>query len=354
MTTPAPRCRAPRSAPARRLDRPVRPSPPTAKQRGVALGLFAEDVGFSYAPLLREIAALGATHVSLVVPFYQTTARSSDLAPAHALLADAGADRRHRAGRPARAPRGHGVPHHPPAAPEATGEWRGTLAPADRERLVPRLRRAAGRRGGDRRADGRHAAGGRQRAVVAGWRSRPLEPARRADPRRVPRASWCTRRTGTTTATRSCTSWSTRTASSPTFPCGRARRSRRREAALEAAWRRHKQDLLDWHAGREHPLVLTEVGYRSRAGSTAAPWDEGAGGTSRSRGATPRLRRVPPGVGGRAALGRGLRVELVRLGRTEQRRLHAARQTGGGRSPPSAAGSVATSAAHQRSYRPPK
>jgi len=29
----------------------------------VALGLFAEDVSFSYAPLLQEIAALGATHV---------------------------------------------------------------------------------------------------------------------------------------------------------------------------------------------------------------------------------------------------------------------------------------------------
>jgi len=44
--------------------------PVSAKQRGVALGMFAEDVGFSYTPLLREIAALGATHVSLVVPIY--------------------------------------------------------------------------------------------------------------------------------------------------------------------------------------------------------------------------------------------------------------------------------------------
>ena len=36
------------------------------KQRGVALGLFAEDVSFSYAPLLREVAALGASHVALI------------------------------------------------------------------------------------------------------------------------------------------------------------------------------------------------------------------------------------------------------------------------------------------------
>ena len=51
------------------------------QQRGVALGMFAEDISFSYAPLLAEIVALGATHVALVVPLYQTD----------------GASRRHRA-----------------------------------------------------------------------------------------------------------------------------------------------------------------------------------------------------------------------------------------------------------------
>ena len=50
------------------------PESSDAKQRGVALGLFAEDVSFSYAPLIQEIAAVGATHVSLVVPWYQTHA----------------------------------------------------------------------------------------------------------------------------------------------------------------------------------------------------------------------------------------------------------------------------------------
>src|SRR2546430_7279835 len=55
------------------------PAPPANnpnKQRGVALGLFAEDVSFSYAPLLEEIVALGATHVALVVPLYQVHAGS--------------------------------------------------------------------------------------------------------------------------------------------------------------------------------------------------------------------------------------------------------------------------------------
>ena len=47
------------------------------QQRGVALGMFAEDISFSYAPLLAEIVALGATHVALVVPLYQADATAT-------------------------------------------------------------------------------------------------------------------------------------------------------------------------------------------------------------------------------------------------------------------------------------
>ena len=45
----------------------------------MALGLFAEDVSFDYGPLLAEIAALGATHVSLIVPLYQEHGASTVL-----------------------------------------------------------------------------------------------------------------------------------------------------------------------------------------------------------------------------------------------------------------------------------
>lgn len=51
------------------------------RQRGVALGLFAEDPGFSYEPLLREIKAAGASHVSVIVPYYQHSLRSVRIAP---------------------------------------------------------------------------------------------------------------------------------------------------------------------------------------------------------------------------------------------------------------------------------
>src|SRR5262249_17991872 len=106
------------------------PAPSEPKQRGVALGMFAEDVSFSYAPLLAEIGALGATHVALVVPLYQTDVHAADLAlhtrlsPTLALLAETiRAARRERLE----------VTVFPivrllHAAP---GEWRGTLAPRD-------------------------------------------------------------------------------------------------------------------------------------------------------------------------------------------------------------------------------
>lgn len=52
---------------------------PHSFQKGIALGLFAEDPSFSYLPLLREIRAAGADHVSVVVPYYQHDVTSSDI-----------------------------------------------------------------------------------------------------------------------------------------------------------------------------------------------------------------------------------------------------------------------------------
>src|SRR5947208_9338311 len=43
---------------------------PPRFQNGIALGLFSEDAGWSYRPLLDEIRALGADHVELVVAWY--------------------------------------------------------------------------------------------------------------------------------------------------------------------------------------------------------------------------------------------------------------------------------------------
>jgi hypothetical protein len=251
---------------------------PEVKQRGVALGLFAEDVGFSYRPLLREIAALGATHVALVIPIYQADERAADLAlhtrfsPTLGLLADTvRAAKRERLEvmlfpivRLARA---------------APGQWRGTLAPADPDRwfhsygeLLGDLAALAAQTGATRLVVGSELSTldqdldhwrpllERIRAIFSG----ALVYSANWDHYRQARLFDLVDEDGVVGY----------------FNLRDGPRAAATDATLEAAWRRHKEELLAWHADRTHPLILTEVGYRSRAGSTAAPWDETAGGTA--------------------------------------------------------------------------
>lgn len=52
---------------------------PARADKGIALGLFAEDPGWSYRPLLDEIKALGADHVELVVAWYQKDVAATEI-----------------------------------------------------------------------------------------------------------------------------------------------------------------------------------------------------------------------------------------------------------------------------------
>ncbi|MES1172495.1 MAG: hypothetical protein ABUL77_04600 [Bacteroidota bacterium] len=252
-------------------------APPEPKQRGVALGLFAEDVSFSYVPLLREIAALGATHVALIVPLYQTDGRSTDLAlhtrfsPTLELIADTvRAAKRERLE----------VTLFPiiRLARPAPGEWRGTLAPVNRDRWF----RSYGDLLGDLAAVA--AQTGATRLVVGSELStldddlrrwRPLlERVRAIFPGHlVYSANWDHYRDARVF------DLVDEDGVVGYFSLRADPRGPATEAALEAAWRRHKEDLLRWHGDSRHPLVFTEVGYRSRVGSTASPWDELPGGT---------------------------------------------------------------------------
>ena len=148
------------------------PPAPIDRQRGVALGLFAEDVSFSYGPLLAEIVALGATHVALVVPLYQTDATTHDLglhtrfSPTLAALAEA-ARAAKRDGL-----RGDDLPDRPPvvAAARASGAARWRRAIATPGSGATAICWASWRR--SRRVTGATPPGRRQRAVVAGRRPR--------------------------------------------------------------------------------------------------------------------------------------------------------------------------------------
>jgi len=253
------------------------PSSGGDKQRGVALGLFAEDVSFSYASQLAEVVALGATHVSLIVPIYQSDVRAHDItlhtrfSPTLALLADT-----------IRLARRDGLEvmvfpilRLVTARP---GEWRATLAPADPSEWFRRyadvlgdLAAVANLTGAARFVVGSELSSldgdvDRWRALlerIRGVFKGTLVYSANWDHFRDARLLDLVDEDGVT----------------GNFSLRADSRAPADEPALEQGWRRIESDLATWHAGRRHPLVLTELGYRSRAGSTAAPWDEGNGGT---------------------------------------------------------------------------
>ena len=152
------------------ISRADAPTLPRVKplHRGVALGLFGEDPGFDYQPLLREIAATGATHVSVVVPYYMHDVRSARIAAHPRFTPDEATVERTL--RQASA-LGLKVLLFPILRLEyqvTPQEWRGSLRPRDRGSVVARLRGVdAGVREAGRATSGGGAVRG-QRAGVDG------------------------------------------------------------------------------------------------------------------------------------------------------------------------------------------
>jgi hypothetical protein len=251
--------------------------PAGARQRGVALGMFSEDVSFSYGGLLAEIVALGASHVALVVPLYQTDGSTDDLhldtrlSPTLALVAET-----------IRAARRDGLevtlfPIVRLSAPRA-GEWRGTLAPRDPAawfrhygELLGQLAALAESTGASRLVVGSELSSLDGEDLLPRWR--PLVARVRGvfagkllysvnwDHYRQARLPELVDEDGITGY------FNLR---EPTAPAD--------DAALEAGWRRVRRELEAWQAGNPRGFVFTELGYRSRAGTSATPWDEGSPG----------------------------------------------------------------------------
>jgi hypothetical protein len=268
--------RAPGSTPLPPAALPV-PPPPVERERGVALGLFAEDVSFSYGALLAEIVALGATHVALVVPLYQTDGASTELALDTRLspTLDTVADTARLARRD-----GLDVMIFPIVrlwAPRA-GEWRGTLAPKDRdawfasyaERLGD-LAAVAAMTGAKRLVIGSELSTLDGDADLDRWRG-VIERVRGVFPGKlVYSANWDHYRQA------ALLDLVDEAGISGYFGL-RAPGGPDDDATVEAGWRRVRGELEAWRAGRDQPFIFTELGYRSRAGATATPWDEAPGG----------------------------------------------------------------------------
>jgi hypothetical protein len=261
------------------MGQPRAPAPPTRnRQRGMALGLFAEDVSFDYGPLLAEIANLGATHVALVVPVYQQHGGSTHLGLHTRLSPTLGAT-----AEAIRAARRAGLevtlfPIVRLSAPRTPNEWRGTLAPDDVDAwfesysgVLGDLAALGAMTGATRLAIGS------ELSTLDGdlprWR-RLIERVRKLFPGiLLYSANWDHYKDAAVLdlvdEAGVVAYFDLRTPEGPSDV-----------AALERRWRALRSELGSWRRGRNpnQPFVFTEVGYRSRQGSTAHPWDEGGGG----------------------------------------------------------------------------
>ncbi len=247
------------------------------RQRGVALGLFAEDVSFSYGPLLGEIAALGASHVALVIPLYQNHGASTGirlhtrLSPTLETVADT-----------IRAAQRLELevtlfPIVRLSDPRSPNDWRGTLAPASRDawfasygQLLGDLASLATLTGATR--------------LVVGSELSTLD----GDLPRWKKLIALLRAvySGTLVYSSNWDHYQEAQLFDLVDEIGVVGYFDLRDAkdpsdvqALAARWRQIGRQIESNLARFDKPFIFTELGYRSKSGATAAPWDESSGGT---------------------------------------------------------------------------
>lgn len=246
--------------------------PPTFRH-GVALGLFAstpdpEYQQVLYLPMLREIAALGATDVQLSVRWVQADTTSVSIRPGRGITPDDATVRALLAEAKVLKLRVFLLPivHLPVQAP---GQWRGTLAPRDveawwasyREFIMHYARLGAGQ--ADLLAVGSELVS--QEREAARWRALIAE-VRGVFPGQLtysanwdhfePVAFWDALDVIGVSAY-----WPLATAPGAD------------EASMARAWGSFRSHLERFAAGR--PYLLTEVGFPSHALAAVRPWDHG-------------------------------------------------------------------------------
>jgi glycosyl hydrolase family 113 len=237
----------------------------TPPMKGVALGLYSEDAGFSYAPLLREIAGLGATHVEFVINLYQRDGASTELythtrfTPTDAALL--------AAAKQAKAA-GLQVVLLPIVRLESPrdGEWRGNLKPSDAaawwrsyEKIIVRYAGLA------RRAHASTLVIGSELSTLDGdpkpWQSVARAVRKQFRGQLVYAANW--------DHYRDVKAWPAVDAIGMSAYFDLAPEPTIRWGAL-------RKELETFAAAQNKPLFFTEVGYLSQKGAAAWPWKEAA------------------------------------------------------------------------------
>lgn len=243
-------------------------------QRGIGLGLFHEDPDFSYVPLLREIAATGADHVAIVVPWYQRDVRSTQIyrhprftVPDETVMRTIREARR-------MAFKVLLCPIIRLEVQKTSKEWRGTLAPADPAAwwksygvFVERLAKLGAEAGASLYCVGSEL--GTMDGNPEPWRDLVARVRRVFPGQLIYSANWD--RLGDVGL------WSfvDMAGISAYFQLGDGDRGADVEKLL-SNWKGFREKLLHMRERINRPLVITEVGYLSQDGTADWPWDENA------------------------------------------------------------------------------
>jgi hypothetical protein len=240
--------------------------------KGVALGLYhreADEKGYSFPEMIREIRETGADHVSLVVGWKQHDVRSTTLFPHPEVTIDDG--RLRKLIREARA-RGLTVFLFPIIELEIRRplEWRGTMAPRDvnawwkaYERFILHYAKIAADEGVALLSIGS------ELGTTETWRDRWFALISKVQKtfkgKLVYSSNW--------DRFDKVSFWERLdfmgvTAYNDLTPDANAS-----ERELTDAWRRVRTKLVEFSRKIDRPLVITEVGYTSQDGAAVHPWD---------------------------------------------------------------------------------
>jgi hypothetical protein len=253
----------------------VTAAPPV--QRGVALGLYSEDPDWDYGEFFDEMAAAGASHVAIVVPWYIATYRDSLVFPHPRYTVPMGTAE--RCILDARA-RGFEVFLFPILRVEdrSDGGWRGVLAPTDLDaffesyrgflldfaKLAERTRVPLLSVGSELSSMERHE--DRWRALIAEVRAVYSGALTYS-------ANWDHYfEVGFFDALDYAGVTGYFELVDPAKPAA----ERPAVEELIHGWREHWARLMRWQRKVDRPLILTEVGYLSQQGAAARPWNEGS------------------------------------------------------------------------------
>ena len=252
----------------------VVPSPGAgAFTRGVALGLFATDPEWDYAPMVREIRARGATDVLVVVNAYQSDRFASDIAlvqgrsPSQATVART-LEQVKRAGmRAALMP----VVRLQMREPH---EWRGTIAPADGldawftsyRHFVTPLASIAERAGAHRFVVGSELSS--LEGYDEHWRALIGELRTRFSGTLTYSANW--------DHAHAVGFWGSLDEVGLTayFPLVTGHGEPPSSGVLARAWKEPSRQIAALARGVGKPVLITEVGYASQQGAAETPWND--------------------------------------------------------------------------------